>query len=137
MLGLTQPGAARMANQATFELLDAFADAFNRHDTDALMGMMTPDCVFDASAGGEVFGTRFEGQEAVRAGFDSIFGQFADAQWNEPAHFITGDRGVTEWRFTATGADGKRTEVHGCDVFTFRDGKILVKNSYRKNRPPF
>jgi len=26
-------------------------------------------------------------------------------------------------------------EVHGCDLFTFRDGKIALKNSYRKNRP--
>ena len=27
-------------------------------------------------------------------------------------------------------------EVHGCDLFTFQDGKIALKNSYRKNRPP-
>jgi hypothetical protein len=26
--------------------------------------------------------------------------------------------------------------VNGCDVFTFRKGKIALKNSYRKNRPP-
>ena len=32
--------------------------------------------------------------------------------------------------------DGKRVEVTGCDLFTFRDGKIAIKNSYRKNRPP-
>ena len=25
-------------------------------------------------------------------------------------------------------------EVHGCDLFKFRDGKIALKNSYRKNR---
>jgi hypothetical protein len=28
-------------------------------------------------------------------------------------------------------------EVNGCDLFTFRDGRIAVKNSYRKNRPAF
>jgi ketosteroid isomerase-like protein len=32
--------------------------------------------------------------------------------------------------------DGSRVEVNGCDLFTFRDGKIAVKNSYRENRPP-
>jgi hypothetical protein len=26
--------------------------------------------------------------------------------------------------------------VDGCDLFTFRDGKIALKNSYRKSRPP-
>jgi hypothetical protein len=25
-------------------------------------------------------------------------------------------------------------EVTGCDLFTLRDGRIAVKNSYRKNR---
>jgi hypothetical protein len=25
--------------------------------------------------------------------------------------------------------------VTGCDLFTFRDGRIAVKNSYRKQRP--
>ena len=42
-------------------LLDRFADAWNRHDLDALMSMMTDDCVFEASAGPEVDGQRSEG----------------------------------------------------------------------------
>ena len=36
------------------ETLQAFADAWNRHDVDALMSFMTEDCVFEASAGSEV-----------------------------------------------------------------------------------
>ena len=126
-----------MAQQMTIAILEAFAAAFNRHDTDALMSMMTEDCIFDASAGDAVCGTRFEGQDAVRAAFESVFAAFPDAQWNDDVHFLVGDRGVSEWRFTGTGADGKRTEVHGCDVFTFRGEKIHVKDSYRKQRPPF
>lgn len=35
----------------TVETLQAFADAWNRHDIDALMAFMTDDCVFEASAG--------------------------------------------------------------------------------------
>ena len=27
-----------------------------------------------------------------------------------------------------------KVEVSGCDVFTFKDGKIAIKNPYRKNR---
>ena len=34
-----------------------------------------------------------------------------------------------------TDDDGRRVEVGDCDVFTFRDGKIIAKNSYRKIRP--
>ena len=35
--------------EVTTELLQAFADAWNRHDADALMSLMTDDCVFEAS----------------------------------------------------------------------------------------
>lgn len=116
--------------------LQAFADAFNRHDADALMRFMTDDCVFDASAGAEVFGTRYVGSDAVRAGFNEVWATYPDAGWHSPRHFVCGERGVSEWTFTGTRADGSRVEVNGCDVFTFRDGRIAVKNSYRKNRPP-
>jgi hypothetical protein len=33
----------------TFEFLDAFANAWNRHDVDAILTAMTLDCVFEAS----------------------------------------------------------------------------------------
>ena len=75
-------------------------------------------------------------QEAVRDAFAAVFQQFPDARWNDPRHFVHDDRGVSEWTFTGTLPDGRRVEVRGCDLLTFRDGKIAVKNSFRKNRPP-
>ena len=122
------------ADTVTLALLDAFADAWNRHDTDAILSMMTEDCIFEASRGPDVKGTLHTGQDAVRGGVDEVFATFPDAQWNGPRHFVGGDRGVSEWVFTATGPDGSRVEVQGCDVFTFKRGKIAVKNSYRKQR---
>lgn len=121
---------------ATVETLQAFADAWNRHDTDALMAFMTDDCVFEASAGPDVAGTRYVGREDVRAGYEEVFATFPDAHWGDARHFVQGARGVSEWTFTGTRADGSRVEVNGCDLFTFRGGMIAVKNSYRKNRPP-
>lgn len=128
---------ARQSREITIEFLDAFADAWNRHDVDDLMSFMTDDCVFEASAGGERCGVRYEGADAVRAGFAKAWETLPDARWSGARHFISGDRGVSEWTFSGTQGDGKRIEVEGCDIFTFRDGKIAVKNSYRKNRPPF
>ena len=125
-----------MTREVTVEVLEAFADAFNRHDADAVMSLMTEDCVFEASAGPDICGTRYAGRDTVRAAFAEVFATFPDAQWGQARHFIQGERGVSEWIFTGTRADGARVEVHGCDVFTFRDGKIALKNSYRKNRPP-
>ena len=117
-------------------LLAAFAEAWNRHDVDLLMSMMTDDGVFEASAGNQVNGERYEGQKAVWAAFAAVFAQYPDAHWGNARHFVKGDRGVSEWTFTGTMKDGRRVEVTGCDVFTFRNGKIAVKNSFRKNRPP-
>lgn len=125
----------RRSDADLLELLDRFADAWNRHDLDALMSMMTDDCVFQASAGPQVDGERSEGRQAVRAAYAAVFEAFHDAHWAGARHFIAGHRAVSEWTFTGTRKDGKRVEVTGCDVFTFRDGKIAIKNSYRKNRP--
>ncbi len=122
--------------EVTTEMLQAFADAWNRHDVDALMSFMTDDCVFEASAGAEACGDRYVGTKAVRAAFAEVWAVYPDAHWADARHFVHGDRGVSEWTFTGTKADGTRVEVHGCDVFTFRDGRIFLKNSYRKNRPP-
>lgn len=118
------------------QLLERFADAWNRHDLDALMSMMTDDGVFDASAGPDVNGQRSEGRQAVRAAYAAVFETFPDAHWADARHFVAGNRGVSEWTFTGTRRDGSRVEVTGCDLFTFRDGKIAMKNSYRKNRSP-
>jgi len=120
----------------TTETLQAFADAWNRHDVDALMSFMTDDCVFEASAGPDVMGQRASGAAAVRRAFADVWATFPDAHWGGARHFVCGDRGVSEWTFTGTRSDGTRVEVHGCDLFTFRDGRIAVKDSYRKNRPP-
>ena len=124
------------ADADSLKLLEHFADAWNRHDLDALMSMMTDDGVFDASAGPEVNGQRSEGKPAVRAAYASVFETFPDAHWANARHFVAGNRGVSEWTFTGTQKDGKTVEVAGCDLFTFRDGRIAIKNSYRKNRRP-
>jgi len=118
------------------KLLQRFADAWNRHVVNALMSMMTEDSVFEASAGNDVEGERHEGKRAVQAAYEAVFAQYPDAQWGNARHVIKGNRGVSEWTFTGTLKDGRRVEVAGCDLFTFRDGKIAVKNSFRKNRPP-
>ncbi len=118
----------------TVEDLQAFADSWNAHDVDALMTFMSDDPIFASSAGPDIDGTHYAGREAVREGFAAVFETFPDAHWGNARHFVYGDRGVSEWIFTGSRADGVRVEVHGLDLFTFKDGKIAVKDSYRKNR---
>ena len=125
-----------MSDEVTVETLQAFANAWNQHDVEALMSFMSDDCVFEASAGPSVDGVRYVGREEVKAGFADVFANFPDAHWGDARHFVHGHRGVSDWTFTGTRKDGSRVEVNGCDLFTFHGGKIALKNSYRKNRPP-
>jgi ketosteroid isomerase-like protein len=116
------------------KMLDDFAAAWNRHDVDGLMACMTEDCVFEAAAGPEVTGTRHVGRDAVRKAYAAVFDAYKDGRWNDARHFVAGTRAVSEWTFTGTTNAGAKVEVNGCDVFTLRGTKIVVKNSYRKQR---
>ena len=118
------------------QFLKAFADAWNRHDLDALMSFMHEDCQFHAVAGPDLLGRSFVGRQQVREGFQLAWQTFPDAAWLDGDHFVCGDRGVSESTLKGTKADGTRIEARMVDVFTFRDGKIAVKNAYRKDRPP-
>lgn len=121
----------------TIKDLEAFFEnGWNLHDVDALMRFMADDCVFEGASGPDVCGTRYEGRERVREAFARIFAAVPDVRFENATHFVAGDRGVSEWIFRGTTASGNKVEVNGCDLFTFRNGKIVVKSSYLKNRAP-
>lgn len=119
----------------TTATLAAFSDAWNRHDIDALMSFMHDDCVFQTAAGPDACGTRVAGRDAVRLAFAAAWQNVPDAQWRNGVHFVHGDFGTSQWTFTGTAADGSRIETDGIDVFAFKDGKIALKNVFRKARP--
>jgi ketosteroid isomerase-like protein len=125
---------AQSNKDVTVDFLQSFADAFNAHDVAAIMSHMNDVCVFEASAGPDFDGEKFTGQQQVKKAFEDVFKTFPDAHWGNAQHFVTGDRGFSEWIFTGTKSDGTKVEVTGCDLFTFKEGKISIKNSYRKNR---
>ncbi|MEZ5861869.1 MAG: nuclear transport factor 2 family protein [Geminicoccaceae bacterium] len=120
--------AARLA------CLERFAEAWNAHDVDALMACMADDCAFQTSAGPDADGRRHEGAEAVRAAYAAVFEQFPKAAWTGPVHRVTGDHGISSWRFVGTDRQGVAVEVDGCDLFTFAGERIALKDSYRKSR---
>jgi uncharacterized protein (TIGR02246 family) len=122
-----------MIQSEALALLAKFAAAWNAHDVEALMSCMTEDGVFFAAAGPAPSGVHSSGREAVRRSYSEVFATFPDARWRDAKHFVAGDRAVTEWLFEGTKADGTAVSVRGCDVFVLRDGKIAVKDTFRKN----
>jgi steroid delta-isomerase-like uncharacterized protein len=119
------------------EILVRHAEAWNRHDLETLMSLFAEDCVFEASGGDEVCGRRYRGQGEVMKAFAEVLDTMPDAEWGDGRHHsLAPDYGVSEWTLTGTLPDGRRLEVNGCDFLTVREGKIISKNSYRKQRPP-
>jgi steroid delta-isomerase-like uncharacterized protein len=116
------------------DVLVAVLDGFNRHDLDAILDHFADDAVFESPRGPDPFGTRFVGKDEVRAGLEKRFAGIPDVHYGDDRHFVSADgsRGVSEWTLTGTTTDGERLEVRGCDLWTFRDGRIVVKDSYWK-----
>ncbi len=116
-------------------LLVRLFEAFNRHDGAAVMACMTEDVVFETAGGPEPFGRRLSGSAEVRAAFEQVWTTMPDVGWTCTAHHVFGDRGLSEWIFRATTADGSRIEAEGCDLFVFRGEKLAHKRAFRKDRP--
>ena len=125
---------SHMDHDAKVEVLRAIAHAFDTHDLDGIMEHFADDAVFEAPRGGEAYGTRFVGREAVRAAFAGRFTGIPDVRYLDDDHFVDGDRGASEWTLSGTTTDGQRLEIRGCDLWAFRDGKVIRKDSYWKLR---
>ncbi len=132
-LGAVFEGEA-MSHENILKLLEDFASAWNAHDEDALMACMGVEPVYHAAAGSrdDSMGKTFVGQTEVRKAFAAIWQTFPDARWSNPVHFVSGNRGTSEWLFTGTDKQGQSVTVNGVDTFLIENGKIAVKNTYRK-----
>jgi ketosteroid isomerase-like protein len=129
-MGFTLP-VMSSANAST-AVLEAFLDAFNAHDVDAVMSFFTEDCVFDMPRGPGPGGRRLVGKQQVRQGIQSRFDGIPDIHYGDDRHWLCGDRGVSEWTIRGTQRTGERIAVRGCDLFELVDGKISRKDSFWK-----
>ena len=114
----------------TVETLERVLDAFNRHDLEAIMDFFAEDASLDTPRGPEPWGGRHAGKDAVRAGLAARFAGIPDVHYSDARHWVSGDRGVSEWLLTGTTIEGERIAVQGCDLWEFRDGLIVRKDSY-------
>ncbi len=114
--------------------LAALCEAFNAHDLDRIMAFFADDCMLEMPRGNQPWGSRFEGKPAVRAALSTRFEGLPDVHYGNDVHFVDAgsDTGISKWTLTGTNRLGARVEVRGCDFYTFRDGKVIRKDSYWK-----
>ena len=89
------------------ELIDAYDEAWNRQDLDALCAFHADDVVFENHTAGE----RAEGAEAVRAHIGGIFERWPSLRFRGRRFYVADDFAVSEWTATATRPDGVHDRV--------------------------
>lgn len=123
-----------MDHDDAMRMLKSIATAFDEHDLEGIMVHFADDAVFEGPRGTDPWGTRVVGRDAVREAFAGRFAGIPDVRYQQDRHFVDGDRGASEWTLSGTTTDGLRIEIRGCDLWTFRDGKVVMKDSYWKIR---
>lgn len=129
---ISQTKANSQDMTVSVETLKQILEAFNKHDLDAIMEFFSDDCSFDFPRGSEPWGQRFIGKKNVREALAGRFKGIPDVHYGEDRHWVSGDLGVSEWTLTGTTTTGVRLKVRGCDLWEFRNGKIIRKDSYWK-----
>ncbi len=116
------------------QMIKSITAAFDAHDLDGIVAHFSDDAVFEGPRGPDRWGQRFVGKSEVRDAFAARFSGIPDIRYQGDEHFVDGDRGASEWTLSGTSTTGQRVEVRGCDLWTFRDGKVVKKDSYWKIR---
>jgi len=119
---------------STRDLVAAFNAAWVAGDVDALMDLMTLEPEYHASTGPGP-GTAHIGSDAVRSGFEQVLA--AEAEVDSPAppsdHIVVdANSAVSFWSYPQERADGTVSTIDGVDVWTVIDGRLAVKDAYRK-----
>jgi ketosteroid isomerase-like protein len=118
-------------NTDLLSLIIRFNDALNARDIDAMMSLLTADCVFENTYPAPA-GTRYAGQSAVREFWEDFFRGSSAARIEVEELFGQNDRAVLLWTYHWTDLAGQRGYIRGVDVYKVRDGLIAEKLSYVK-----
>ncbi|MEM2970206.1 MAG: nuclear transport factor 2 family protein [Candidatus Bathyarchaeia archaeon] len=117
------------AQQDIITVIQKFNDATNKHDVEAMMSLMSNDCVFENTVP-PPDGERFEGFEKIKEFWKKFFESSPQAKFETEEIFVAGNRCVVSWIYHWVDKDGKPGHVRGVDLFTVKNGKITEKLSY-------
>jgi ketosteroid isomerase-like protein len=116
----------------SIDLLLQINAAFNSRDVNRIMAFFAEDAAFLMARGPEPCGRRVRGKASIGQVVADRFKVISDMRWDHIDHFVTGNRAVSIWTVTGTGADGERLDYQGCDIYEFRGDEILNKDTYWK-----
>ena len=106
-------------------VVERFAEAFNRRDVEGLLACFTEDATYR-----DLFYGPHAGQAALRGMFERMFSEGRDYRWQMDAIVVDAHRAAAEWTFgyTATAAvprsEGRRVRFSGMCVFDLDGGDL-------------
>lgn len=114
------------------ELFKAFGRAFFKKDVDALYRVVTPD--FQWRGQDEAGAPRLlASPEAIRAHFERQREIYSEQRFRDVVYQHLPEVSFMTFRLTETRrADGAVSDHAGVELYTFRDGRIALKDVYRK-----
>jgi len=122
---------ADLVSEATLTTIEQFNAAFNAHDVDAVMALMTPDCLFENTYP-PPDGERFIGAAAVRGFWEEFFRASPHAFFTTEEAVACGDRAFVRWSYQWTDEQDNTGHIRGVDIFRVCDGKVAEKLAYVK-----
>ncbi len=117
--------------ESAIRIVLEFNAAFNRHDVNGMMQLMSDDCIFENTHPAPD-GTTYAGREAVTQFWQEFFRQSSQAHIEIEDIFGMGHHCVMRWRYEWVDQAGEKGHVRGVDIFQLKDGKISEKLSYVK-----
>jgi len=112
-------------------VIEAYNDAWNRHDVDAICSLHAPGMVFENHTAAE----RAAGAE-VGPHIARIFERMPDLAFTGRRLYARDGLVVSEWTARGTDGSGRLIEWDGVDVFPFENGLIVRKDVYSSAHRP-
>ena len=119
------PGYQVDGEGISVNVVERFAEAFNRGDVDGLLACFTGDATY-----GDLFYGPHAGHAALRGMFERMFREGRDYRWQMNSVVMDAHRAAAEWTFsyTATAAvprsEGRHVRFSGMSVFDLAGGDL-------------
>lgn len=128
---MAKAAGAGSTTEATLATIERFNAAFNAHDVDAVMALMTDDVLFENTSPAPD-GETVRGQTAMREFWTRFFAGSSQAHFTTEDIFAHEDRALVRWIYRWHDPASGPGHIRGVDVFRVRDGKVSEKLAYVK-----
>ncbi|MFB8343884.1 nuclear transport factor 2 family protein [Brucella cytisi] len=114
------------------DVVQAFMTAWEEGSLDRVLQTVGDDIVFVGTTGPEP-GRSFEGKVALSKIVDPLLSAQSTITLRTLGIYPCGETVFVAWETTDTAADVRVSKMRGVDIFKVLNGKVVLKDAYRKS----